>query len=256
MGCLAQIGHKVIGVDINLFKIDALNHGESPIVEKGLDEIIKKQWELRKIEATEDTVYAVMNTDVSFICVGTPSTPEGHLNLAAIFKVAEQIAEVLKSKDTFHIVAIRSTVLPGTNDEVTSRIEKISGKRMGQDFTVVSNPEFLREGSAVDDYYNPPYTLIGSSTEKAIENMKRLYVEIEAPFITVDVQVAEIMKYVNNAFHALKVTFANEIGNICRNIGIDSHKLMDIFCQDTKLNISPYYLKPGFAMAGHVFLRI
>jgi GDP-mannose 6-dehydrogenase len=250
MGCLAQIGHKVIGVDLNPLKIDALNQGKSPIVEKGLDEIIKKQSENCDIEATDDTAYAVNNTDVSFICVGTPSTPEGHLNLRAIFKVAEQIAEVIKSKGTFHVIVIRSTVLPGTNDEVTSKIEKISGKKRDQDFTVVSNPEFLREGSAIDDYYNPPYTLIGSSNEKAIEIMRSLYNKIEAPLITADVKVAEIMKYVNNAFHAQKVVFANEVGNICKKIGIDSHKVMEIFCMDKKLNLSPYYLKPGFAYGG------
>ncbi len=250
VGCLAEIGHTVIGVDINFSKIDAINGGKSPIFEKDINQILKRHRDSASIEATDDTMYAVTNTDVSFICVGTPSTPQGHLNLGAIFKVAEEIARALINKDTFHIIVIRSTVLPGTNDKVTSKLEEISGKKRDKDFTVVSNPEFLREGSAVDDYYNPPYTLIGSANKEAVETMREVYGKIDAPFITASVRVAEIMKYVNNAFHAQKVVFANEVGSICKCIGVDSRKVMEIFCLDKKLNLSPYYLKPGFAYGG------
>lgn len=250
MGCLAQNGHKIIGVDITKAKVDAINRGESPIVEKGINELLKTQFDLGNIEATNDSLYAVKNTDVSFICAGTPSTPEGHLNLNAIFKVAEDIALGLKEKDEFHVVVIRSTVLPGTNEKVSARLEKISGKQQNRDFAVVSNPEFLREGSAINDYYAPPYTLIGSENKQAIEIMKTVYDKIEAPIVTADVKVGEIMKYVCNAFHAQKVVFANEVGNICKTLGVNSHKVMEIFCMDKKLNISPYYLKPGFAYGG------
>ncbi len=250
MGCLAQMGHKVIGVDINATKIDAINQGTSPIVEKDIEDVIGTQRSSGNIEATDDFFYAVKESDVSFICVGTPSTPDGHLNLGAIFRVFEQIAVALASKDSFHIIVIRSTVLPGTNELVVSKVEKASGKKKDKDFTIVSNPEFLREGSAIADYYNPPFTLVGSSHSKALSVMKEIYDAVDAPFIEADVKVAEIMKYVNNSFHAQKVVFANEVGNICKRIGIDSREVMEIFCLDKKLNLSPYYLKPGFAYGG------
>ena len=250
MGCLAKNGHDIIGVDITKAKVDAINCGESPIVETGISVLLREQHELGNIEATDDSAYAVKNTDVSFICTGTPSTPEGHLNLNAIFKVAEDIAKGLKEKDAFHVVVIRSTVLPGTNKKVSAILEEISNKKPNLDFAVVSNPEFLREGSAIVDYYNPPYTLVGTTNEKAIEIMTVIYEKIEAPMITTEVEVAEIMKYVCNAFHALKVVFGNEVGNICKKLGIDSHKVMEIFCLDKKLNISTNYFKPGFAYGG------
>ncbi|MFC1505219.1 UDP-glucose dehydrogenase family protein [Thermodesulfobacteriota bacterium] len=249
-GCLAQTGNNIIGVDISKSKVNSINRGKSPIVEKGLNALIKKQHDAGKISATINASSAVLDTDVSFICVGTPSTPEGHLNLTAIFKVAEEIGSALRKKKKYHIIIIRSTVLPGTNKKVTELIQKQSGKKADIEFTVVSNPEFLREGSAINDFFNPPYTLIGSKNQKAIEKMEILYKEIDAPLITCDVKIAEIMKYVNNAFHAQKVVFANEVGNICKKLNIDSHKVMDIFCMDRKLNISPYYLKPGFAYGG------
>ncbi len=250
MGCLAHNGHRVIGVDINVPKVEALNSGNSPVVEQGLGELIRHQFEQDLIEATHDTSYAVVNSSVSFICVGTPSTPEGHLNINAVFKVADDIGEVIRVKDSFHAVVIRSTVLPGTNERVASRIEQISGKTRDTDFAVVSNPEFLREGSAIDDYFNPPYTLIGTASSQAREIMEEIYRKIDAPVVFTEPRVAEIMKYVNNAFHAQKVVFGNEVGNICKKVGIDSHEVMRIFCMDDKLNISPYYLKPGFAYGG------
>jgi len=191
-----------------------------------------------------------MNSEISIICVGTPSTDNGHLNLGAIFNVAKDIGTALKKKDSFHVIVIRSTVLPGTNEKVAQIIENASGKKIDSSFAVVSNPEFLREGTAVNDYFNPAHTIVGSKNDKAIELVKEMYKGIKAPFITTDVVIAELIKYVNNAFHAYKIVFANEIGNICKKLNIDSHKLMSIFCQDTKLNISPYYLKPGFCYGG------
>ena len=189
-------------------------------------------------------------SDVSFICVGTPSTKEGHLNLDGIFGVARKLASVMSRKRDFHVVVVRSTVAPGTNRKITDLIEQISKKKAGKDFSVVSNPEFLREGTAVHDFLNPPYTLIGAADERGFEVMKRVYAKIDAPIVRVDTKIAEMIKYINNSFHALKICFANEVGSVCKALDVDSHGLMQAFCLDTKLNISPSYLKPGFAYGG------
>ena len=191
-----------------------------------------------------------MCSDISFLCVGTPSTDKGHLNLDYIYQTAKEIGEALEAKSTFHVVVIRSTVLPGTNDKLSAIIEKFSGKVRDIDFAVVSNPEFLREGTAVADYMNPPLTVLGSSCSKAIHIMQELYKNTNSPIEVVAVEVAELIKYVNNSYHALKVVFANEVGSVCKQLGVDSHEVMRIFCMDKQLNISPYYFKPGFAYGG------
>ncbi len=197
-----------------------------------------------------DYHYAVHNSEISFIVVGTPSSKEGHLNLNYIYDVARQIGKAMTDKADFHIISIRSTVLPGTNEKVGKIIEEASGKTRGKDFTVVSNPEFLREGTAVQDYMTPPLTLIGTDSEMAEAKFRELYKDIPGEFISTDIKVAEIIKYVDNTYHGLKIVFANEVGNICKALGIDSHKVMDIFCKDKQLNISSYYFKPGFAYGG------
>lgn len=250
LGCLAKNGHVVKGVDINQNKIDLINYGKPTIIEKDIDQIIDEAYHKGNISASDNYWDAVKNTNISIIAVGTPSTNEGHLNLNYIYKVASEIGEALSSKKDFHVIAIRSTVLPGTNNEVGNIIEKVSGKKRNKDFAVVSNPEFLREGSAVKDYYNPPVTVLGSENKNALEIMAKLYEELNAPIKKVDIKVAEIIKYVNNSFHALKISFANEVGNICKKLGIDSHQVMDLFVMDKQLNLSPYYLKPGFAYGG------
>ncbi len=250
LGCLAKNGHHVIGVDVNKLKVNLINEGKSTIIEKDIDIIIKEQREKNSISATLDHKSAVLNSDVTIICVGTPSTNNGHLNLDYIYQTANQIGESLKEKDSFHVIVIRSTVLPGTNKKAGEIIAEVSRKKRNIGFAVVSNPEFLREGSAVEDYYNPAITVLGSDSEKAIKIMESIYDDINAPVVKTDIEVAEIIKYVNNTFHALKICFANEIGNICKKINIDSHKVMDVFCRDTRLNISPYYFKPGFAYGG------
>jgi len=250
MGCLAKNGHKVIGVDINKNKIDLINSGRPTIIEDGIKEIISEAHAKGRIYATKDYSMAISSTELSIICVGTPSSSNGHLNLDYIFKVSSEIGESLKNKDSFHVIVIRSTVLPGTNRKVGQVLEEYSGKKRNVDFAVVSNPEFLREGTAVKDYYNPPITVIGSDNEKAIGMVSDLYRELNAPIEITEIKIAEIIKYVNNSFHALKVVFANEIGNICKKIGIDAQKVMDLFCKDRHLNISPYYLMPGFAYGG------
>ncbi|TKK67408.1 UDP-glucose/GDP-mannose dehydrogenase family protein [Ilyomonas limi] len=250
LGCLAQNGHTVIGVDVSETKIQQINNGEATIVEKDIDDIIHQQRKAGRISATKDYKQAILHTEISIVAVGTPSSQKGHLNLEYIFNVAENIGEVLAQKDEFHIIALRSTIFPGTCEKFARIIEDTSGKKNNIDFAVVDNPEFLREGTAVADYYNPPLTLIGSDCEKATEKMKALYEQLPAEIIVTDVKVAEIMKYVNNTYHALKISFANEVGNICSSLGIDAYKVMEIFCKDQQLNISPYYFKPGFAYGG------
>jgi GDP-mannose 6-dehydrogenase len=250
LGCLARNGHNIIGVDIQILKVDLINRGKPTIIEKGIDKLIEEQYKKGNIRATLDYREAVGHSEVSILCVGTPSTINGHLNLDHIYETARQIGEALASKKEFHIVVIRSTVLPGTNEQVEKIIEEVSGKKKNQDFAVISNPEFLREGSAIEDYYNPSITVLGGENEYALDVITKMYQGVNAPIVRVDVKVAEIIKYVNNSFHALKVSFANEVGNICKKLDIDSHNVMNLFCMDDKLNLSSYYLKPGFAYGG------
>lgn len=253
--CLAKLGHRVVGVDVNENKVRLINEGKPTIIEEGIAELCAEAHEKGLMSATMDVREAVHATDVSFIVVGTPSSKEGHLNLNYIYKVAEQIGAALSDKPANkdglrHIIAIRSTVLPGTNEKVGRIIEEISGLKRGKDFTIVSNPEFLREGTSVKDYFNPPLTLVGTDMPEAEAVFREIYKGIDAEFICTDIRVAEMMKYVNNTYHALKIVFGNEVGNICKELNIDSHKVMEIFCKDKQLNISPYYFKPGFAYGG------
>jgi GDP-mannose 6-dehydrogenase len=250
LGCLAKNGFNVIGVDVNSDKVNQINKGIATIVENEIDEIISSALRNNSIRATTNVDEAVNQTEISIICVGTPSTEKGHLNLDYIYKVAENIGSALKHKGSYHIIAIRSTILPGTCEKVGRIIEMASGKHEGADFDIVDNPEFLREGTAVQDYFNPPLTLLGSNSDKALSIIEQLYTSIKAPVVKVDIRTAEIMKYINNTFHALKISFANEVGNVCSELNIDSRKVMEILCMDKQLNISPYYMKPGFAYGG------
>ncbi|MGF1585941.1 MAG: nucleotide sugar dehydrogenase [Bacteroidales bacterium] len=250
MGCLAEQGHHIIGVDVSETKVNQVNSGKPTIIETGISQIFSDQHKAGNIEATLDAEEAVLKTAISILSVGTPSTDKGHLNLEYIFKVSENIGSALRKKDEFHIIAVRSTIMPGTCDQIAGVIEKVSGKKRNSHFAVVANPEFLREGTAIKDYKNPPLTLIGSDNTKAAETVADLYRHLPAEIIIADLKVAEILKYVNNTYHALKVSFGNEVGNICKELQIDSHAVMDIFCKDTQLNISPYYFKPGFAYGG------
>ena len=249
--CLARAGHLVTGVDTNRTKVEIFNQGRSPIIEKDLDPLIAAGVREGRLRATADGRASILDSDISFICVGTPSNPNGSLDLKFIERVTFEIAEVLKDKTGPHIIAIRSTVLPGTTEmTVIPILERGSGKKAGRDFGVIVNPEFLRESSAVDDFYNPPKTVIGASEDRDAERIAAIYHGIEAPLVKTSLRVAEMIKYADNAFHALKVVFSNEMGNICKALDIDSHEVMNIFCRDTKLNLSPYYLKPGFAFGG------
>lgn len=249
--CFAEQGRQVIGVDPNITKVEAINNGRSPIVEPGVEGLISKAVRERKIGATTDVVAAIQESEASLICVGTPSNQNGSLDLSYMKRVCQEIGDALKSKRSFHIVAVRSTMLPGTIDgTVIPALESHSGKRAGHDFGVAINPEFLREGTSIHDFNNPPFTLIGADSEDTAAPLGRLYAHLRAPVLTVGIREAEMVKYACNAFHATKVTFANEIGMICQSLGVDSHRVMDVFCQDTKLNLSSYYLKPGFAFGG------
>ena len=249
--CFAHAGHDVIGVDVNPTKVDIINSGKSPIVEPQMNELIHDVVKAGKLRATTDSMEAVKSSDISLVCVGTPSKPNGSLNLEHVAHVCEEIGAALATKDTHHTIVIRSTMLPGSIESVAlPALEKTSRKKAGKEFGVCVNPEFLREGTSVKDFYAPPFTLIGADDEKTASIVGGLYSNIDAPVFTTTIKTAEMVKYVCNCFHALKVSFANEIGNICKALELDSHEVMKVFCADTKLNLSPYYLKPGFAFGG------
>lgn len=249
--CLARDGHKVIGVDPNPTKVDLINQGKSPIVEHGLGELIAAGVAERRLSAVSDAATAVTGSDISFVCVGTPSAANGSLDLRYVEAVCEEIGAVLKTLGRHHVIVIRSTILPGTMQSVVlPALRRSSGKEPGKDFAVLNNPEFLREGTAVNDYFNPPKTVIGAMLPEQAKPLEAVYADLPGPKITTSLETAELVKYVDNVWHALKVGFANEVGAICKQLDIDSHPLMEIFCQDRKLNISPYYLKPGFAFGG------
>jgi len=247
----AASGHEVIGVDANADKVALVNAGRSPVIEPGLDELLGKSVADGSFRATTDPKEAVTHSELSLICVGTPSQRNGSLNLEYLERVTQQIGEALADVDHYHVVVVRSTVLPGTTHGVViPTLEKASGKTYGQGFGVAVNPEFLREGTALKDFQKPPLTLVGHNHAMDATHTVGLYASTDAPFIDTSIRVAEMVKYTSNVWHALKVCFANEIGNLCKRMDVDSHQLMDIFCADTKLNISPYYLKPGFAFGG------
>lgn len=250
-GCFAADGHTVVGVDVNAGKVAAINEGRSPVVEPGLAELLEATVAEGRLRATTDAAEAVRATEVSLVCVGTPSRRNGSLDLTHLERVCEQIGSELRHKTSYHVVVIRSTVLPGTTHTVViPALERTSGKKYGDGFGVSVNPEFLREGTALKDFQKPPLTLVGHNHAADASGTIALYQSIDAPLISTSVRVAEMMKYTSNAWHALKVCFANEIGNVCKEAGVDSHEVMDIFCRDEKLNLSSYYLKPGFAFGG------
>jgi GDP-mannose 6-dehydrogenase len=249
--CLANDGHEVIGVDPNLDKIEQINSGQASIIEEGLNELISTAVSQGRLKALSDAAAAVHGTQLSLVCVGTPSQYNGGLDTRFVRRVCEEIGGALRHKDSHHTVVIRSTILPGTmRDLVIPTLETASGKTAGIDFAACNNPEFLREGTAIYDYYHPPKTVIGEVAGDGGGELEKIYAELDAPLIRTDVATAEMVKYVDNSWHALKVAFSNEIGNVCGALAIDSHAVMDIFCQDKKLNLSAAYLKPGFAFGG------
>ena len=249
--CFAKEGHTVVGVDVNPDKAAMVNAGKATIVEAGIGELVGEMVAAGRLSATTSSADAVRRTSISLVCVGTPSRSNGSLDLRYVERVCEEIGEALRDKSGRHTVVIRSTVLPGTTESVViPTLERSSGKKAGRDFGVCMNPEFLREGTSIRDFYDPPFTIIGTADPAAAEALAALYRGIEAPLHVAATGVAEMMKYASNCFHGLKVGFANEIGNVCKSLGVDSHEVMRLFCLDTKLNISPTYLRPGFAFGG------
>jgi GDP-mannose 6-dehydrogenase len=249
--CMARQGHWVIGVDPDRNKVDLINTGASPIIESGLREMLCEYRRTGQIEATTNITYAVHNTDVSFVSVGTPSRKDGGLNLDYVRQVSEQIGCALREKPGFHVVVARSTMLPGTvRSVVIPTLELSSGKRAGENFGVAVNPEFLREGTAIQDFEHPPKTVIGATDSATLAVVRSIYEHLSAPLIETSIEVAEAVKYTDNAWHAVKVNFGNEIGAICDAAGVDGNAVMDVFCQDVKLNISAAYLRPGLAFGG------
>lgn len=250
--CLAELGHDVIGVDVDAFKVDLINRGESPIVEELIADLTANMVKSGRLRATTHVAEAVTATDVSFICVGTPSTDAGGLDTTYVKRVAEQIGAAIGIKSGYHLVVVRSTVLPGTVHKIViPALEEMSGKDLlDEAFGVCFHPEFLREGSSVKDFREPPKIVIGAEDERSAKVLSELYKGFDAPLFVTSIRAAEMVKYADNCFHALKVVFGNEIGRLCAALGIDSHEVMHIFCEDRKLNISPAYLMPGFAYGG------
>jgi GDP-mannose 6-dehydrogenase len=246
--CLASGGHDVLGIDIDESKVESINRGFSTVVEPGLPGLISECVAGHKLRATTN---ALDNADVSLVCVGTPSKDNGSLNLNYVARATAQIGDFLRVTDSYHVVCIRSTVLPRTVETfVIPILEQHSEKTAGLDFGVCMNPEFLREGSSIQDYFHPPLTIIGELDSRSGDVIQRLYSVLDGPTIRTKLAVAEMVKYTGNAFHALKITFANEIGNLCKRLGLDGREVMEIFCRDRKLNVSSLYLQPGFAFGG------
>jgi GDP-mannose 6-dehydrogenase len=249
--CLADNKHRVTGVDSDREKVLRINRGISTILEPEIPEIVTRVVQKKYLTATTDANEAVQNSDVSLICVGTPVGENGSIDLSHLEAVCREIGSALRRKRGRHLVAVRSTATPGTCEKVTiPTLEKYSQRKLGRDFGICVNPEFMREGSSVKDFYNPPFTIVGGNDLEASAGMKELYWFIKSPFLQTTIGVAETVKIVCNAFHGLKVGFANEIGNFCQAFGVDSHEVMNIVCQDKQLNISSKYLMPGFAFGG------
>ena len=251
MACLAHLGFRMVGVDVSLDKVRAIKEGRSPIVEARLEELLSAGVDASLIDATQNLVAAVLDTDVTFMSVGTPTSPNGDCDLTYVRQASRAIGQALALKSGFHVVVMRCSVPPGTTlDVVAPEIEAASGKKMGVDFGVCFNPEFLREGVAVADFYAPPKTVIGACDKRSEEIVSRIYSAVDERILFVSIEAAEMVKYADNVWHATKVAFGNEIGRLCKALDIDSHEVMNVFVKDTKLNLSPYYLKPGFAFGG------
>ncbi len=250
-GCLARDGHDVIGCDIDQTKLDLLASGKTPIIEEGMEQLIAGAASGGHLSVTNDAAEAVRNSDISLICVGTPSTRSGGQDLTAVKRLCEQLGAAMKDKDGYHAFVMRSTVLPGTVESVVQPLlEEHSGKKAGTDFGVCFQPEFLREGSSIKDYDNPPYTVVGASDPRPAEMLRDIFGHLPCEFVITTITSAEMLKMCCNTFHALKITFANEVGRISQSLGVDSHEVMRLVCEDRHLNISPAYMKPGFAFGG------
>ena len=251
MACLAHLGFRMVGVDVSEVRVDAINRGVSPIVESRLEELLHEGVARGLVSATHSLIGAVLRTDVTFVSVGTPTAPDGGCDMTYVRDASRTIGRAIAAKDDYHVVVMRCSIPPGTTmNVVIPELEAASGKKLGEDFGVCFNPEFLREGVAVSDFFTPPKTVIGASDQRARATVEAIYTAVDQNAIFTSIEAAEMVKYADNVWHATKVAFANEIGRMCKAMNIDSHDVMDIFVKDQKLNISPYYLKPGFAFGG------
>jgi GDP-mannose 6-dehydrogenase len=251
LACLARDGHEVRGVDIDQVKLDLITDGQTPIIEEGMAGLMSDVAKSGLVNVTQDVNEAISNSEISFICVGTPSAANGSQNQSALLRLSEQLGLAIAHKDNYHIFVLRSTVTPGTLEDVMRPIiEEKSGKKDGVDFDLCFQPEFLREGSSIKDYDNPPFTVIGSNSERASNKIRELFGHLPCEFHVCSVKTAKMLKFCCNDFHALKITFANEVGRLSQSLGVDPHEVMSLICKDTQLNISPVYLKPGFSFGG------
>lgn len=251
LACLARDGHRVVGVDVDQAKLDLIAAGKTPVVEEGMVELMAQAAASGRVEVTQDTRHAVARTDLSLVCVGTPSAPNGSQDQSAMLRLARDLGAALRDKPSTHVIVFRSTLVPGTVEEVLRPIvERESGKRDGVDFHICFQPEFLREGSSIRDYDKPPFTIVGASSPAPVEALKALFGHLPCAFHATSIRAAEMLKYACNNFHALKITFANETARLCEAFGVDPFEVMDLACRDTQLNISKAYLKPGFAFGG------
>ena len=249
--CLPELGHEVIGVDTNPAKVRMVNQGQSPVVEEGIDELIDAAVRAGRLRATDDVDAAVSGSEVSLISVATPSNPNYTPNLAAVDSVVSAIAAAIRGKEGRHTIVLRSTVPPGTTEgRILPLLEAGAGRKIGDRLSLVFNPEFLREGSSVKDFHRPPQTVIGSLDEAGYAVIEQMYAGLPGAMVRTSCSIAESVKYLCNVFHALKIVFANEAGSVLKACGLDGREVMRIFCQDTQLNISPAYLRPGFAFGG------
>jgi GDP-mannose 6-dehydrogenase len=251
LACLARDGHEVVGVDIDATKLELVKSGRSPIIEEGMQELMRAVVNGGGVRVTDSLRSAILATDVSFVCVGTPPRPNGNQDLTALLRLAEEIGKILPEKRTRHLIVIRSTVKPGTVEElIKPTIERHSGLQAGVDFSLCFQPEFLREGTSINDYDNPPFTIVGADDDYAMEELGAIFGHLPCEMVRTSIRTAEMLKYACNAFHAVKVTFANEVGRLCQSANVDPHEVMKLVCMDRQLNISPAYLRPGFAFGG------
>jgi GDP-mannose 6-dehydrogenase len=249
--CLASKGYSVVGVDVNPTKVAMLDSGQSPVLEPGMDQLVQESRSASRLHATTDAAAAIRDTEISFVCVGTPSLRNGKLDLSGVERSCQEVGEALRSKKGFHLIVLRSTILPGTSETLAIPvIEKASGKRAGVDFAVCTNPEFTREGCAVADFLNPAMTVLGASDPEHLAMLREIYKWVPGRVFETSLRTSEMVKYICNIFHALKVSFGNEVGVLCKEMGVDAQAVMEIVTSDTKLNISPAYLMPGFAFGG------
>ena len=251
LACLARDGHRVIGVDVDQAKLDLVSAGKTPVIEEGMVDLVASAAASGRVAVTRDTREAVMQSEISLVCVGTPSAPNGSQDQTAMLRLAKDLGAAMRDKPESHVFVFRSTLVPGTVEEVLRPIvERESGKKDGVDFHVCFQPEFLREGSSIRDYDKPPLTVVGANAEAAVAKLRDLFGHLPCEFVTTSVRAAEMVKYCCNNFHALKITFANETARLCEAMGVDPFEVMDLVCKDRQLNISPAYLKPGFAFGG------